>query len=276
MRLGGPVFGCDSPSAWIDALQDCGYRAANCPVGPEADSATIRAYATAAEKANIVIAEVGAWSNPLSPVETTREAAVTKCKRSLALADEIGARCCVNIAGSRGARWDGPDPRNLTAETFDMIVASVREIIDAVRPTRAFYALETMPWMYPDSPDSYLQLIAAIDRPSFAVHLDPANMISSPRRYFRNGAFIRECVEKLGPNIKSCHAKDVALADTLTTHLSEVRPGLGGLDYGVFLHELDSLDPETPVMLEHLPDEDEYQLAADHVRSVARSIGVAL
>ena len=73
------------------------------------------------------------------------------------MADEIGARCCVNIAGSRGAKWDGPHPADLTPETFDLIVQSVREIIDAVKPTRAFYTLETMPWMYPDSADSYLR-----------------------------------------------------------------------------------------------------------------------
>jgi sugar phosphate isomerase/epimerase len=245
-------------------------------VGPEANSATIAAYAAAARQSDIVIAEVGAWSNPLSPDERTREAATIKAKQSLALADEIGACCCVNISGSRGAVWDGPDPRNLTNETFEMIVASVREIIDAVEPVRTFYTLEPMPWMYPDSPDSYLQLIAAIDRPSFRVHLDIANMINSPSRYLRSNAFIRECVQKLGPYIKSCHAKDVALGTTLTTHLAEVRPGLGGLDYAAILRALDGLDSDTPLMLEHLPNQREYQQAADHVRAVARDIGVDL
>jgi hypothetical protein len=31
----------------------------------------------------------------------------------LALADEIGSLCCVNISGSRGSQWDGPHPDNL-------------------------------------------------------------------------------------------------------------------------------------------------------------------
>ena len=53
------------------------------------------------------------------------------------------------------------------------VETTVREIIDAVRPTRAFYTLEPMPWAYPDSVDSYLRLIAAIDRRAFGVHLDP-------------------------------------------------------------------------------------------------------
>ena len=276
MRLGGPVFEFDSPAEWIAALQRSGYRAAYCPVGVSAESTTIRAYASAAKAADVVIAEVGAWSNPLAPDSTTRLAALDTCKRSLALAEQIGARCCVNIAGSRGAKWDGPDAKDLTAETFDIVVATVKEIIDAVQPSQTFYALETMPWMYPDSPDSYLELIEAIDRPGFAVHLDPVNMINGPQRFFRNSAFIKECIAKLGPYIQSCHAKDVAFGGGFITHLDEVRPGLGSLDYATFLRELDHLDPDVPLMLEHLPSEQEYRLAAEYVRAVAGAIGVDL
>ena len=58
-------------------------------------------------------------------------------------------------------------------------------------------------------------------------------------------------------------------------HLDEVRPGLGSLDYRTFLRELDKLDPDTPLLLEHLPAEEEYALAARYVRSVAQEIGIA-
>ncbi len=277
MRLGAPIYEPFSdPDAWIAAVQRRGYRAAYCPVKPDADAATVQAYAAAAARADIVIAEVGAWSNPLSPDEETRRAARAKCQASLALADAIGARCCVNIAGSRGTKWDGPHPADLTAETFDLIVQTVREIIDAVRPTRTYYTLEPMPWMYPDSADSYLALIAAINRPQFAVHLDIVNLINSPQRFFANADLIRECVTKLGPYIKSCHAKDIALADRLTVHLDEVRPGLGGLDYRTLLRTLNALDPDLPLMLEHLPGQEDYDQAAAYVRSVAQEVGVAL
>jgi sugar phosphate isomerase/epimerase len=236
----------------------------------------VAAYARAAKEADLVIAEVGAWSNPLSPDEETRRKAVALCKERLALAEEIGAACCVNIAGSRSARWDGPSPDNLTRATFDMIVECVREIIDAVRPKRTCYTLETMPWAYPDSADSYLELIRAIDRRAFAVHLDPANLLCSPQRFYASGALIRECFEKLGPLIKSCHAKDIALSERMTTHLDEVRPGLGGMDYEAFLRGAEALGPNTPVMLEHLPTPEEYEQAAAFVRSTAGRIGVAL
>jgi len=275
MRLGGPVFDAADPEAWIEALRGSGYAAAYCPVEVNQPDDVIRAYARAAESAGIVIAEVGAWSNPLGPDEPARRAALVRCQQCLDLADRIGARCCVNISGSRGAVWDGPHPANLTTETHDLIVESVRAIVDAVKPRRAFYTLETMPWMYPDSTESYQRLIRAIDRKQFGVHFDPVNLISSPQRYFDNATLIREFVAALGPYVRSCHAKDILLAERLTVHLDEVRPGLGNLDYRVYLQELARLDPDTPLMMEHLQSAQEYQAAAEYLRSVAAAAGVA-
>jgi len=277
MRLGGPIFAkTDTPESWAAAVAAAGYRAVFCPVAPDADDDNVHAYAAAAQKADIVIAEVGAWSNPLSPDPATAKEALETCKTSLALADRIGACCCVNIAGSRGKNWAGPDAADLTAETFDLIVAIVRDIIGTVKPTRSFYALETMPWMYPDSPDAYLRLIKAIDRKAFAVHLDPVNLVSSPQRYFATGRLIEECFAKLGAHIKSCHAKDILLRENLTVHLDEVRPGQGNLDYPSFLRGMNRLDANVPLMLEHLPDEEEYRAAAAHIRNIAAQEGIAL
>ncbi|HET7559859.1 MAG TPA: TIM barrel protein, partial [Limnochordia bacterium] len=239
MRLGGPVVGgFADPERWISELRRRGYTAAYCPVDHRADAATVRAVANAAERAGVVIAEVGAWSNPLSPDEATRRSALAHCIAQLDLAERIGARCCVNISGSCAEQWDGPHAANLTEATFERIVDSVRTIIDAVKPQRTCYTLETMPWAYPNSVESYARLIQAIDRPAFAVHFDPVNLISSPERYYDNAALIRAFVERLGPSIKSCHAKDIRLAGKLTVHLDEVRPGLGELDYAVLLTAL--------------------------------------
>ena len=277
IRLGGPLFTpYDTPEGWAAAVVSAGYRAAYCPLPLEAEDSEVQAYARAAGTAGIVIAEVGTWSNPLSRDAAERQAALRRCQHGLDLADRIGTRCCVNIAGSCAPIWDGPHPDNLTEETFDRVVASVREIIDAVRPARTVYTLETMPWAFPDSVDSYLRLLRAIDRPAFGVHLDPVNLVCSPQRYFNNGTLIKDCFERLGPYIKSCHAKDIILRDQLTTHLDEVRIGLGGLDYRIYLHELDRLPGEIPLMLEHLPGEADYRLAAEAVRSVAGQEGIPL
>ncbi|NUQ01642.1 MAG: sugar phosphate isomerase/epimerase, partial [Armatimonadetes bacterium] len=136
--------------------------------------------------------------------------------------------------------------------------------------------LETMPWVYPDSPGSYLRLIEAVDRPAFAVHFDPVNLINCPERAFQSGRFLRHCFDLLGPYIRSCHAKDIILREKLTLHLDEARPGEGCLDYAEFLRQAARLPAETPIMLEHLPSADEYRAAASYLRSVAQQEGVVL
>lgn len=278
IKLGGPVFKkYNNPDEWISALNELNYKAAYCPVQPGTGSEEIKQYKNAAQKANIVIAEVGAWSNPIDPDDLKSKAAIEKCINALQLADEIGANCCVNISGSRNPeKWAGPHPENLTPETFDLIVETTRKIIDAVNPKNTFYALETMPWAYPDSVESYEKLLKAINRERFGVHLDPVNLIVSPQLYYKNGEMITEAFKKLGPFIKSCHAKDILLLeDELTPHLPEVRAGLGNLDYAVYLKELSGLK-NIPLMLEHLNTEAEYSQAAIYIRSVAEKNNIFL
>ncbi len=277
VRLGSPLPQTwDSPAGWIAAVRAGGFRTAHWPLGDDATADEIAAYARAAAEADIVIAEIGVWNNPLNRDDAARTAAVELCKRRLALADEVDARCCVNLAGTLADSWDGPHPDNLSPDTFALIVDTVREIIDAVGPRRTFYTLEPMPGSLPDSVDSYLALLEAIDRPRFAVHLDPVNLINSPAKFYDNAGLVRDCVARLGPHIRSCHAKDIVLGAELTVHLAEVRPGLGSLDYRVLLTEMDRLDPDTPLLVEHLPGEEEYRAAVAHVRTVADSLGLAV
>jgi sugar phosphate isomerase/epimerase len=275
IRLGAPLSGdFTDPVEWVKAIKSLRYSAAYCPVQTGATAEEIKAFRTEAKKNNILIPEVGAWSNMIDPDDSARKAAILKNIASLQLADEIGANCCVNISGARGDQWDGPYAENYSKATFDLIIETVRYVIDQVKPVNTFYTLEPMPYMIPDSPDSYLEIIKAIDRKQFAVHLDPVNMISSPRKYFKNAAFLKECFSKLGPYIKSIHAKDISITPKYTVHLQECRPGAGYLDYTVFLQEASKLK-DIPLMLEHLEKQEEYKSAADYIREVGAKAGIS-
>ena len=99
-------------------------------------------------------------------------------------------------------------------------------------------------------------------------------MITSPRAYFNNGALIKEMFTKLGPHIRSCHAKDITLReDNYIPQLDELRAGLGHLDYATYLRELSKLK-DVPLMMEHLQSAGEYRLAAGYIRSVGSSLGI--
>lgn len=277
MRLGGSLEReYQNPEEWLALVKELGYSAVLSPVDSTADRSTRQEYLACAKANNLVIGEVGVWRNCLSKDSAERKQAMEYAKAQLDLAEELGARCCVNILGSRGPVWDGFDAENYAPETYTMAVDSVREIIDAVKPKRTFYTIEPLPWMTPDSPEEYLRLLKDVDRKAFGVHLDFVNMINCPKRYVQSTDFIRHCFELLGPYIRSIHGKDVLMDRAYTTLIHEVMPGKGTLDYTKILPMVEKLGADTPFFVEHLPDFDTYRQAAGHVRECAKEAGVVV
>ena len=229
------------------------------------------------EKHDAAIAEVGVWRNPFDPV--TGPASLDYAVRQLQLADKFSIPCCVNIAGTESPfGWDAADPGNFSEAMYRRLVSSIREIIDRANPKKAFYCLEPMPWMIPDSPEVYLQLMQDVDRKQFAVHMDFVNMINCPRRFLDAESFIEECFSKLGPYIKSTHLKDSRMDPMqLTTVLNECSPGEGSLDFVRVLKIIDRYLPaDAPVLLEHMTTFEEYRRAYDYVAGKAAEAGVCI
>jgi len=276
VRLGGPIFlKSEDPIELAREHRRWGYSAAYCPAATVGDTDRIRAIRAAFDAERVVIAEVGAWRNMLDPDATKRAENLRYVTERLALAEAVGARCCVDIAGSFNPTvWYGAHPKNLSREFFDATVENCRKVIDAVRPRQTTFSIEMMGWSLPDGPDAYLDLIRAVDRSAFAVHMDVCNGVNSPVRFYRNAAFIEECFAKLGKWIVSCHAKDLAWIPEFNIHFREVVPGKGEIDYATYLRELSKLQVDAPLMLEHLQTADEYRAGRDYIRSVGDRIGV--
>lgn len=277
IRLGGPVFlKTDDPVELAQHHRRLKYRAAYCPGVGLNDTARIREIREGFEKNDVVIAEVGRWCNLLDANEGKRRENLKLVTDGLALAEAVGALCCVNIAGSYNAEvWYGPHPDNISQRFFDAAVENARKIIDAVKPRRAKFTFEMMGWALPDSPDEYVRLVKAVDREAFGVHLDPCNLINSPRRFYNNTALLNECFDKLGQWIVSCHAKDLAWEVEMNVHFREVPAGTGKLDYATFLRRLAGLGQDPPLMLEHCANEEEYTTARNNLLDAGRKAGVA-
>ncbi len=275
IRFGAPLPEFHSAEEWVKLNRQLGYNAAYVPVDENASEREIEEYLAAARENDIVLAEVGAWSNLISPDPKIKEAAIEYNIRRLALAERTGARCCVDVSGSKGSYWCGADPGNYAPGTYEETIEAIQRIIDAVRPRRTYYTMELMQWAYPDSVDSYVQMIRDVDRERFAVHLDPVNILNMPEKVYKNGEIIRDAFARLGPKIRSCHAKDVFMDEKFLVHISEIRIGLGSLDYGAYLTELLRY-PDVPLLLEHLDTQEEYRLAADQVRAYAEALGIPM
>jgi sugar phosphate isomerase/epimerase len=276
IRLGAPVFDAPSdPEKLALAHRKLGYRAAYCPGVSLNDSPRIRDIEKAFAKHDVVIAEVGRWINLLDSDAAKRNANMKSVVEGLALADAVGARCCVAIGGSYNTKvWFGPHPDNFSPHGFDAVVENARKIIDEVKPRRAKFAYEVMGWAIPDSPDTYVRLIKAIDRPAFGVHLDPCNSVNSPEKFYGNTALLNEWFDKLGPWIACCHAKDLTWDVEMNVHFREVVLGAGSLDYRTYLKRLAALPNDVPLMIEHMANAAEFDRSRKHLMTVASEIGL--
>lgn len=269
MRLGtSSPLAHATPEDWAKKQKELGLSAINFHLTCEDDAKLIDEYVKAARENDLMLAEVGVWRNTMDPDEASRKEAIRYAIGQLELADHIGARCCVNILGARGPRWDGAYRENFSKDTWKQGVSMIREVIDAVNPKNTYFTIESMPWMIPEGPDEYLHLLEAVDRDRFAVHLDVFNWIKTPKRYFFNEEFIDECFEVLGKSVRSCHIKDVRMEERYTLAFTETYPGGGNVNIRHLIEKGMSFDSEMPFIIEHLDTDEAYRKAVRYVQNL--------
>ena len=256
-----------SPKEWASKHKALGLETVVFPVNCNDGMDTIMAYKKAADEAGLTIAEVGVWRNTLAANPDERKQWIEYAIEQLRMADSIGASCCVNVVGTPyGPRWDGGYRDNFSSELWEMAVGMIRQIIDSARPKHTKFCIESMPWMIPSSPDEYLRLIEDVDRAEFGTHLDVVNMITTPRRYFYNDEFLRECFQKLHGTIVSCHLKDIMLRQEYTFQLQECACGEGTLNIELYTQLANAANPRMPMIIEHLTTDEEYVASVRYVR----------
>ena len=282
MRLGATIHRycgvrITNPDAYLAECRKYGFRAATCPDHNLGDGAQIREIRETFATEDVVIAEIGGWSNCLDPRTDERRNAVDTVSQALAVADEVGAVCCINLAGSFNSElMYAPHPDNFTADAFDAVVQWVKHVLREVKPQRTRLAIEAAPWTTIDSPEMYDRLLRAVDNAALAVHLDPFNFVTNARTYFRTGELVDRCFDLFGSQIVACHAKDLSQGDPKTVQIFEVPPGQGGFDYQRFLSRAEQLSPDLPIVIEHLDSEPEYADAAATIRAVAGEVGATV
>ena len=275
MRLGGPIFQkTEKIEDLIKLHRQLGFGAAYAAwiEDKNAREETISAF----KEADIWLAELGAYCiNILDTDPAKKQANIDLICQRLEQADEMGVRCCVMHGGSYETDgWGKANPKNLSKEAFDETVTVITAILDRVKPQTTKLVLETESYLYPDSPESYKQIIDAVGNENLAVHLDPVNITCSPRRVYFNDDFLRECFSVLGSKIISCHAKDFNMEPVWpTVKIDETFVGDGVLNYQVYLDEIMKLEECPSLMIEHL-SENQLVKALDYLFAEAEKAGI--
>lgn len=276
MRIGGPIF---EPVKSVEEIiaehRRLGFGAAYCKTYIE-DNVEREEYKTAFKEADIVLAEYGAYCiNILDTDPKIKQGNIDEICRRLESADKMGAMCCVMHGGSvETGGWGKANRENMSEKNFIETVKIIQTIIDNVKPQTTKLVFETESYLLPDSPEIYLCLLNAIDRKEAAVHLDPVNIISSPRRFYFNGTFIKRCFAVLGDNIISCHAKDMNMASIYpTVKIDETFLGDGVLDYNIYISEILKMKKQPTLMIEHL-NESQLVKGLKFIFAKAEELGV--
>ena len=148
MRLGtSSPLAHNSAEEWAENQVSLGMRTVVFPVQSNEPEEKIIEYKAAADKAGLSIAEVGIWRNALSADFSERKKNMDYAIEQLRLADYLGARCAVNVAGAFGPRWDGHYRENFSAEARRETIKMVRDIIDTADVKNTYFTLEPMPRM---------------------------------------------------------------------------------------------------------------------------------
>jgi sugar phosphate isomerase/epimerase len=294
IKLGGPVFMANEKAAGAGEShgasgtdpvllarkhKEKGFTAAYVPKIDIKDAALIRATREAFQKEGVMLSEAGYWDNIMDTEAESRAFHRARQLEALALAEELGAVCSLNIFGSycHGNGNSQHKALNFSDEAFEAAVEMARYFIDTVKPKTAYFAYEIFPFDIVDTPENIEKLIKAVDRKQFGAHLDLVNLINCPRAYFSSGDIAKECVRRFGDRIVSCHVKDIKMKEpSISVILEEVVMGRGNIDLKTFMRQIEGLSRPVPFMMEHLRDEGEYDIAAAEIRKTGKELGINL
>jgi len=252
IRFGAPVFmkkqekaagpgeshgsAANDPVALARAVKAKGYRAAYAPKVDLNDTARIKAVRDAFAAEDIMIAEVGYWQNLMDTDEATRKEHREEMVKALALADELGARCAVDIVGYEIFPFDvidGPEAIETLLKAVDRKQFAVHlDLVNLINGPRAYFR----------SGDIMRECVKRFGGRIVSAHAKDIKM-KEP---------------------------------SISVILEEVVAGTGNLDIATYVRELHKLPQEIPLMLEHLKSEAEYETAVAHYRAVAAKEGIVI
>jgi len=275
----------ESPTEMIKRIRDAGYTAvkgARHPggnVGEPWHSMTDeerREVVDACKKYDVVIYEVGGYTNLIHPDETIRQKNLAGLVHCLEVAESVNCPMVGTIAGSLDpVNFFNVHPDNWTEKTWKLLVRSIKQVLLDTAGMKAAIGIEAQVTTIIDGPEAHKRLIEDVGDPRCVVNFDPVNMISL-KNYYHTTELLNKCFDLLGENIMGCHAKDTyILPDVQTVHVQEVCPGKGVMDYKTYLVRMSRLKFPRALEPEHIADE-EYPEAKAFIEKVAAKVGVKM
>lgn len=274
------------PPDWrtIDAaatqrVRQAGFRGAQLfiPRPREADPQDIHRVKRAFDEAELEVAQVNGWYEPLCSYDDDIRAEGVRGMQALVRIGRMVDAPSVYVrpgGHNPNGHWYA-HPENHSMRTFDNIVDSLRRVCATAQEEGVTVAVEGHVLSALDTPRRVRDLLDAVGSRALKFNYDPVNFIGTVKQVHDSASVLNELYDLLGRDMVAAHAKDCRLADQLVVHIEEVVPGDGVLDYALFMRRFQDACPDGYFIIEHLPNA-LVPRARDFVRSAAQRHGIPL
>lgn len=230
------------------------------PYKPDWD--VLKKITTALERNDIEIAGLYGYHNVIGPDEAARARNERFTSMLIDNWQRFGSPIISTETGTFNPRSQFlDDPRNFTEEGYIAAREAFAKLVRRAEKTKAVIAVETYWRNLIGTIDRTERLFKDIDSPSLKLTVDPCNYYR-PEDLPRMDEMLREMFRRFGKQTVIAHAKDVRQTDKGQEHPA---PGLGVLNYPLYLRLLAELDREVPLVIEHLALNDVAR-ARDYVK----------
>lgn len=225
-------------------------------------------------KHNLPVSCISGYTNLVHPDPVRRKQNLDHLKKIISHAHELGSPYVISETGTFDTDSDWVHhPKNKTEEGYDECREVIREIVDFSRENGVTFLIETYVNNVIGSIEETLRLFADIDDPHLGLLMDPTNYFEV-HNIDQMDKTLHQIFNALSDRIRISHAKDVKKANTsqgvqmAAIDASEAHalrgvgmielpaPGLGSLNYDLYLQRLSSRHPNIPIIIEHLEEPD--------------------
>ena len=219
---------------------------------------------------------ISGYTNIIHPDLDHRRANMERLKEIIRWARVFGSPYVISETGTFNteSEWMS-DPKNKSQEGFDLCAAAIKELSQVAYDHGAQFLLETYVNNVVGSVEETVKMFAAVDHPGLGLLMDPTNYFEDHNIDNMDGV-LNQVFDTLADKVKIAHAKDVARAkdttekhadigddDALASHtfrgvgaIALDAPGMGVLNYDLYLQRLAQKHPNIPIIVEHLDEAD--------------------
>lgn len=203
------------------------------------------------EQEGIDIAILSCYINMIHPDLTTRQANINKFKKYLSVARSFGADMVATETGCVDAEIHYTE-NNFSDEAFEMVVKSVKELVDHAEKVGMIVAIEGGKNHPIHTPERMKELIDRVNSKNMQVVLDVTNYLM-PNTYQNQRDIIDSSFALFGSELVAIHLKDFIVKNGI---IEPVAIGTGEMDFEYLLEKVNKEKPFLNLIMEETKEKD--------------------